>query len=156
MHSFTDNEGREWHLEVTINDVRRLRRDVGVDLVEVVTGDLAERLRNDVVLLCDVIYALCADQAEKAGVSDEGFGRALAGDVIDDATRALLEELADFFPGRRGKALRAMIERIDRLEEMALDLTGKLEETLEAALKGTGAPSSGSPPSAESPRAPSP
>jgi len=150
MHSFTDNEGREWHLVVTVNDVRRLRRDVGVDLVEVVTGDLAGRLRSDVVLLCDVIYALCAEQAEQAGVTDEEFGRALAGDVIDDATRALLEELADFFPGRRGKALRAMIDRIDRLEEMALELTGELEETLEVALRATGAPSSNSPPSAAS------
>jgi len=156
MHSFTDNEGREWHLVVTVNDVRRLRKLLGVDLVEVVTGDLAGQLRSDVVLLCDVIYALCAGQAERAGVTDEEFGRALAGEVIDDATRALLEELADFFPGRRGKALRAMIERIDRLEEMALELTGELEETLEAALRATGAPSSGSPPSAVSTPAPSP
>ncbi len=75
-------------------------------------------------------------------------------DVIDEATRALLEELADFFPGRRGKALKAMSERIDRLEEMALELTGELGKTLETALAGTGAPFSSSPPSAESGPAP--
>ncbi len=40
MRSFTDNAGREWHIEITIQDVRRLRREVGVDLVEAVTSGL--------------------------------------------------------------------------------------------------------------------
>ena len=63
-----------------------------------VDGTLLEKLINDPILLCDVIYCVCMEEADSRGVSDEDFGRAMAGDAIELATTALLEELVDFFP----------------------------------------------------------
>jgi len=38
----------------------------------------------------------CAGRTPSENISDIDFGRAMAGDAIDSATTALLEELTDF------------------------------------------------------------
>lgn len=108
--------------------------------METIEGPLLQRLVSDPILLCDVIYVVCRPQAETAGVSDEDFGRAMAGDAIDAATTAVLEELADFFPGARGEVLRKALAKIRKLDGMAMDRAAgvldsdKLEKELSAEL----------------------
>ena len=103
MKTFNDNAGRTWTLSVNIAAVKRVRSLLDVDLLELADGKLLERLVGDPVLLCDVIYCLLKPEADAAQVGDEDFGRAMAGDAIDCATEALLEELVAFF--RQGKDL---------------------------------------------------
>ena len=121
MKAFTDNEGRTWNVEITVDAIRRLKDASGVNLLTVLDGDLLERLASDPILLCDVIFTLCAEQAEKAKVTPEDFGKSMGGDVIDAATAAVLEELADFFPSRRRALLRKAAGKMDRLQEIALE-----------------------------------
>lgn len=106
MKSFTDNKGRTWTLEVTVATVKRVRALCRVELNSIVeldknnkpSAELLERLSSDPVLLVDVLYAVCKPQADKLGITDEDFGEAMAGDAIEHATTALLEEVIDFFP----------------------------------------------------------
>ena len=164
MKSFTDNAGRTWVVSVTVGTIKRVRALCGVDLANIITMepgqtpkvDLLERLATDPVLLVDVLYAVCKDEADSKGVSDEEFGRGMAGDAIELATSALLDEIIDFFPETKRKVFRKILSATRRfetkskkalatlLEDPALD--GKIDAALERLTES----SSNSPESPES------
>jgi hypothetical protein len=156
MRTFVDREGRNWKIEINVSVVKRVRSLTGVNLLDVLGERLAEELANDPILLCDVLYAVCRPQADELGVSDEDFGRGLGGNAIEQATDALLEELVDFFPSRKGALLRKASARMKELEGKICDLAEqrledprleqKIEALFETALDGpsTESPSSGS------------
>ncbi len=80
-------------------------------------------------------------EAQAKNVTDEDFGRALGGDVLDHATTALLEELVDFFPSGKRTVFRKALEKLKKLEGIALETATKrlesdeLERKMTAALK---------------------
>jgi hypothetical protein len=155
MKTFTDTAGRTWTLALTIDAAKRVKSLLDVNLLELEAGDppLLTRLGTDVILLCDVIFALVKPQADAAGVTDEQFAAALGGETILAAQTAFYEELVDFFRklGRSdlAKAVDAQRRMIDlavaRIETRIdrLDLEAAVESTL-------GEPSTSSPPSSES------
>lgn len=113
MTTFVDTAGRTWTVRVDVAAIKRVRSVAGVDLYGLVDDRFAGlgRLLGDPVPLVDVLYVLCRDAAERAGVTDEDFGRAMAGDVIERAANAFVEALIDFFPDPRVRAgLRRVIE----------------------------------------------
>lgn len=122
MKTFTDNAGRTWTVALNVTTLKRVKSLCGVDLLDVVndSGKLIERLVGDPVLLCDVIFALCKEQADAKSVSDEDFGCAMAGDPIETATTALLEELVDFFPKGKREVLRRALQKMRLYEEKFL------------------------------------
>ena len=127
MKSFTDNKGRAWEIVVTVATVKRVRGLCKVDLNSIVeldknnkpSAELLERLSSDPVLLVDVLYAICKPQADKLGVSDEDFGEAMAGDAIEHATTALLEEIIDFFPEAKRLVMRKILSASRKFSEAA-------------------------------------
>lgn len=128
MRSFKDNADRQWQVEVNVAALKRVRGLVGVDLMQAIegSGGLIEKLVRDPVLLCDVVYALCKPEADGRGVSDEDFGRAMAGDAIEHATAAVLEELVGFCPSPRDRAnLGRVLQATHNVMEKARDLTSK-------------------------------
>jgi hypothetical protein len=106
VHSFRDNAGRAWAVAINVAAVKRVRGLVGVDLYKLVDDGFKPlaALVADPVQLADVLYCLCKDEADAKSVSDEDFGRALAGDAITLAADAFVEELIDFFPDARARA----------------------------------------------------
>jgi len=130
MKTFTDNAARAWTIQVNVDALKRVKSLLdGVDLMEAVDGKLLQRMLDEPVLLCDIIYALCKPQADAAGVTDEDFGRAMAGDAIDNATQALLEELVDFFPQRRRALLTKVLDKLKKLDSLALaTVTDRIEK----------------------------
>jgi hypothetical protein len=148
MKSFTDNKGRTWTLEVTVATVKRVRALCRVDLNSIVeldknnkpSAELLERLSSDPVLLVDVLYAICKPQADKLGVSDEDFGEAMAGDVIEHATTALLEEVIDFFPEAKRLVMRKILSASRKFSEAArrkleAELNGEFESRVVSTLE---------------------
>ena len=118
MHTFVDAAGRTWTVAIHVDALKRVRALAQVDLLEAVEGKLLERLTTDPVLLCDVLYALCKPEAQANSVTDEDFGRAMAGDAIEHATKALLEELVGFSPSPRDRAnLQRLLTTIDQAVE---------------------------------------
>ena len=138
MKSFTDNLGRTWTLVVNVAAIKRVRALCGVDLNAIVeidkdnnpTAELLERLSTDPVLLVDVLYAVCKTECDQKGVSDEDFGAAMAGDAIEQATAALLDEVVDFFPTAKRAALQKILAATRRIEALAKK---KLENILGSA-----------------------
>lgn len=120
MRTFTDVTGRPWTVTVTVDTIRRVRSLTSIDLLDVINGTLIERLTNDPVLLCDVLYAVVKPEADAHSLSDIDFGRCLAGDVIEHATRALLEGLVDFFPNPRRRLLAKALETLAAWQDQAV------------------------------------
>lgn len=161
MRTFKDNEGREWTIDVHTTSIKRVRDLTGVDLLEIQDLTIIDRLSNDPVLLVDVVYAACKPQADERAISDEQFGCAMAGDVIEAATKALLEELVAFSPSPRDrKNLGRVIEATTKAKEKARDLieakidSGVLDQIIDEALADAGDSSGSAPESSESIRAP--
>ena len=140
MKTFRDNASRTWNLALNVYAVKKVRDLMGVDLLDLDSGDkpedkLLSRLIADPILLVDLLYVVCKDQADKEGVTDEQFGQAMSGDVIDAASKAFLEELADFTPSPRDRArAKKVIEATWTLIDRAQDLLdAKAEKQLPAA-----------------------
>jgi hypothetical protein len=134
VQQFKDSHGRSWLVPITVGTISDVRRALDVDLVDL-GGEIFQRLQADPILLCNVLFCVCREQAEAAGISDEDFGRSMGGDAIDDATDALLEALINFFPRQRRDALRAAWLRVRTLDAMAANqitnrmaATGELEK----------------------------
>jgi hypothetical protein len=145
MKTFKDTAGREWAIAINVTSIKRVRDLLKVDLLDIVEGKLIERLIADPVLLCDVIYVVCKSDVDAQGISDEDFGRAMAGNAIEHATKALLEDLADFSPSPRDRAnLAKVIETTWKLMDRARDLiesrlsSGEIEQAAERALASAG------------------
>ena len=145
MKTFGDNAGNEWAVEINVAALKRIRSLTRTDLLEVISGgDLLERLMRDPVLLCDILFALVKPQADQKQISDETFGAAMAGDAIDSATAALLDELVAFCPSPRDRAnlgrvllvVRNAMDRARDVVEARLD-GGEIERIVEKALSET-------------------
>ena len=163
MKSFTDNLGRTWMLVVNVAAIKRVRALCGVDLNAIVeidkdnnpTAELLERLSTDPVLLVDVLYAVCKTECDQKGVSDEDFGAAMAGDAIEQATAALLDEVVDFFPTAKRAALQKILAATRRIEALAKKKlenilgSAEFEEKLVSELERSTGLSSNAPGSAE-------
>ena len=167
MKTFSDRRGRTWEVELNVSQMKRVRSALGVDLVNVIAvnsdGALKTTLIDDIVndpcLLVDILWVICEKQAKAEGVTDEDFGAALAGDAIEDATRAFLDELVDFFPGARRLFLK---KAVDLARKFAGQMAETLKEALESpeleamVLKAESQPATASPESAESTPTPLP
>lgn len=142
MRQFRDNAGRTWVIQVHVSAIKRVRGLLGIDLYAVVMDSKSEngqnifeglgKLLGDPIQLVDVIYCLCKDEADKLGITDEDFGRSMAGDAIGLATDAFLGELVDFFPDpqvRLGikRVLEASKTLQGKLSSLALDKLDKLD-----------------------------
>ena len=100
--------------------------------MDIATGDLLQKISEDVILLCDILYVVNRSQAKEYGIDDVQFGRNLYGDALEEATRAFMEEMINFFPNQRTRQLltKAMTKGQERMDK-ALDLAEKsLEEEL--------------------------
>jgi hypothetical protein len=139
MKTFADNAGRTWAITVNVSAVKRVRDLLQVNILEIADqkGKLLERLVEDPCLLCDILFCLVKPEAEAKGISDEDFGKALGGDVLDQAADALLTEIADFFPKGRREVLRRIVEKLTVLQQKAsaLALTKLDDPRLDAELE---------------------
>jgi hypothetical protein len=159
MRTFKDNAGRQWSVEINVASLKRVRGLTGTDLMQVIEGTLIEKLIRDPVLLCDVVYAICKPEADTRTppVSDEEFGKAMAGDAIEAATTAVLEELVGFCPSPRDRAnLGRVLQATTKVMERARDLvqkkldSGELDRLADRLLATAGGSSGSAPESSAS------
>jgi hypothetical protein len=157
MREFKDNEGRPWHVSLTVSSAKRVKDSVLVVLppksadepapTEAVPFDLIDAgeiartfqvLRSNFSALGETLYAILLPAIEKAGLTKEEFLDALRGESLEQGGLAVEEELIGFFPPR----LRGVVTSLAaRMTELAEEVTKQAE----AALRTPG-PSSGSVP----------
>lgn len=119
---FTDERGREWRLAIDVPTIKRIRDELSIDLLRCLEDQtVLSRLVDDVVQLVDVLWLVCRDQAEGAGIDDVEFGRRLVGDAIDRAVTAFLAALCDFFPPAKRAVMRRILDKIHQVEARTLE-----------------------------------
>ena len=155
MREFRDDQGRPWHVSLTVSSAARVRDLVRVvppprtadepaptepvpfDLID--AGEIARTfqiLRSNFSALGETLYALLLPAIEKAGLTKEQFLDGLRGESLEHGGVAVEEELIGFFPPR----LRGVVTSLAaRMTELAAEVTRQAE----AALRTPGA-SSGS------------
>lgn len=120
MKEFTDVEGQKWEISVNVAAVKRVRDLCKIDLLEASSADFWDKIANDIVQLVDIIYVVCKPQADKLQITDEEFGRRMAGDTIRFAYDAFLEELINFFPNPRVRgSLKTLLEVGQKIQDRA-------------------------------------
>ena len=125
VKTFIDNAGRTWTVAINVDAIKRVKSLLSVNLLDAVEGKLIEQFITDPILLCDVLYVLCKPEADARAVSDEDFGRAMAGDAIDAGTTCLLEELVDFFPSGKRRLLAKALSKLRMYQAKAVELANK-------------------------------
>ena len=94
MRAFVDNKNQKWVITLNGRKVRKMREKLGLDLLNPqhhmqVLSSLTDRLA--------FIWLLCETQANEYEVDvDEFEERLMGGAFADDASEALLSEIADF------------------------------------------------------------
>jgi hypothetical protein len=140
MRTFTDSVGRVWIVQINVAAVKRVRGLLGIDLYKLI-DDGFQRLGevvSDPVQLADVLYCLVKDEADARGLTDEDFGRGLAGDAITEAADVFVEELIDFFPDPRARAaLRKVIDAGRTVRHRLLSHAETLLETIDPEAEAT-------------------
>lgn len=121
MRQFKDENGRPWTLSINIGTVKKVRGLAKVDLLDLRDGNLFNDLSSDPVKLGDVLWVLCETEATAAGIDEIQFAQALAGDALDAATNALLEEIVDFFPKAQREILRKALATGRQMQERQME-----------------------------------
>ena len=129
MKTFVDNMGKTWTVTVNVGTIKRVKDLLGINLVQAITGDLIEKVENDICLFVDILYVVCKQQAQANNISDEKFGELLGGDSLEKATEAFLEQLIDFFPEAKRKLYRKAWSKTKQAQVLAVQ---KLEKKLQA------------------------
>ena len=96
MQTFTDINGRKWTVSITVGTVKHIKARLGLDILGNMEGFLKQI--QDFIMLIDVLYVVCQEEAEKLGITEKQFGCSFAGPVIQEARNALLEAYAVFHP----------------------------------------------------------
>lgn len=113
--TFRDATGREWQISLTVGLAKKIKADLGLDLLAVIKpkNTVLQQLADDPELLCEVIWRLVNQRAEAAGVTQEAWWDAVDDATIDAAAGALIGSLIRFFRGRGG-AIAAAVEIQDK------------------------------------------
>jgi len=131
MEKFEDAKGEVWTITIDINKIKRVRERLGIDLIKAAEGQELLDLADDIEALINLIYVLCADQAEERGMTDEDFGACLVGDVFDKSYIAMMTELVNFFPSRKGRLLKAAWTKTDKMTDQAINKGVEMIESQE-------------------------
>jgi hypothetical protein len=158
MREFRDDQGRPWQVALTVASALRVRDNVTVDVVDEESGerkavpfDMVDAanisqtfqvLRSQYAKIGEILYAMLTKQIEAKGLSREDFLDGLRGDSLDAATKALEQELVDFFPQRLRKMIGLLAAKMD---EVANEMLGRAEAGLEKATVESLAGASGTP-----------
>lgn len=121
MQHFTDNEGDQWAVSLTILTLRNVEEETGEKLLNMFADklEMLHRISSDYGLLVTILHVVCRKQIDQKGLSCEEFAERFGGDSLADAHNALVQAVIDFFPDQsRREGLRGMVERLNRAAEM--------------------------------------
>lgn len=115
MARFTDTEGAEWSIEITVPLARLLKTRCEVDVVNDFAGALQQLA--DLFVCGSVLWECCKGQAAERQLSEEQFLLRLKGDCWEQATDAIVQGVLDFFPPARRTILAEILQETRQAAE---------------------------------------
>ena len=119
MANFRDSNGNEWTIHLDGPAIMAVRLETDPEFLKGDPNETIERMRVDLVLLCEVVHALCKKQIAERGMTDEQFYKGVIGDTIDVATDALLKAVLDFIPSHTRSIVETCAAQNAKIREMA-------------------------------------
>jgi hypothetical protein len=121
MATFTDAEGRDWTITIDAPTILAIREDCDPQFLLHDDGEqnTYTRLVADPVLLCRVVFLLCAKERKERAITEADFYASVIGDAIDGAVEAVLAAIVNFTPRRRRAILEAVAAKSNTLQDMA-------------------------------------
>lgn len=121
--TFADSEGVRWSIDISVDDMKRVQRELSINLAMGVLekdasgqSPLLVQLATDVILLVDVLYVLCKPRCDELGLSSEAFGRRMKPDNLGSLYGAFFGALVRFFQGlNRASAVATIQKTIEAL-----------------------------------------
>ena len=121
--TFQDSQGDSWTITITVGAAMKLRDQLGVDiqkLVESHDGTLSGLL-TDVWKIVEILALVLEDQVKKRGLQDSEFFERLTGDVLDFATMAFLEAVADSLPKLQRRPIQELMKKLNSTLDRATE-----------------------------------
>lgn len=115
--SFVDRLGYTWRVRLDEAAIARIKDFLDIDISTMSTGErlvwLGDLLQGDIGGVVDLLYVAVLGHAEKLGVDDDAFARALDSDVIEAGGFALAQAVAraEADPSLRVKILREVVNQ---------------------------------------------
>lgn len=134
MAKFKTKDGKEWQVEITVGHLKDLKADCGIDMRDALKADggtVAEAV-GDPDKFGQLIWLLCGEQAEKAGLTPEQFVHLFNGEVHRSSVAAIWQATFDFFQGPKAaeKAVSAFRAGTERADELMGEAWDKAKESL--------------------------
>lgn len=135
-NSFKDIQNNNYNIAITMGKVKQVKESVGIDLLSVFDKPDEMDKVNDPMNMVDIIYVLCKDQIARTHSNAENvevaFGESLDGDSLETASNAFMRALVDFFPQKKKKHLKKML---DRTEELMTQQDEKIAKKIDEAIE---------------------
>lgn len=129
---FEDAHGEKWSFRITTAEIKTIRSDLGIDILEMseAGSGMVERLYSDPVLFVDVLSILCQNQIVSRDLDEYQFAERLAGDTIEKATEAFIRAYVDFFPKARRDVLQKAMSIRAELQKKTIERAAKVLSTV--------------------------
>ena len=118
---FTDSKERVWDLRITVASYRKLQ-DEGVDIGHLFGDDswIQKVVGGDMITLPLMLATLTEPQWSDQGCTgDQDFFEGLDGDVLGEATEALLQATLNFIPAHQRSVLKQTLKHLKETTERA-------------------------------------
>ncbi len=116
-------------LIISMGSVMRIKSVLNHNLLDVGKEGCIEKILDDQVELCNVLYLLCEKSCEAKSITDLDFGYGMEGDKLQLATDQFLEELKNFLPPYKKTLLSHSLKTMAEIQKTILDASiKKLDE----------------------------
>lgn len=122
MPQFTDTKSRVWHLELSIGLALTIRSRLQVDFLNLLDGKALDAINRSDETLVNVLWLLCTEQAQAAGVDEVAFAMGLGGDALGQAIESLLEALVLFTRPDNRPAIAKVLQKIREIHGRQIEL----------------------------------
>ena len=146
-HQYKDTKGQVWTLNVNIGDYLNIKNKLGIDIAESFDNDnnwmAVIAAHENLSLLLSMIDILTAGERETRGMTLDQMYEGIDGDIVADATEAMIEAVVLFLPAHKRKALRLIVDSVkvgmekavEHQERAATEMLEKIPALVEKTLK---------------------
>lgn len=116
---------RRWDVEINLGTVIKIQKTLAIDIMQAfevdakgnLKTDVLDQLRTDPALLVNVLFICCEKQAVERKVNEEDFGNLfVAGEMIENATNALLQGILNIQPPKKKEIFTQILEMEEQLK----------------------------------------
>lgn len=130
MPSFRDAADREWTVSIAVGDLKRVKDTLDIHLTKLVDQDLRLlfELAADPIQCVDVLWVLCKPQADALGINEIQFGQSFSQEAFDEAGKALVRAVFNFFPASRRDPLLKLVDKTEQaMKAIAAEAAAKID-----------------------------